>query len=108
MSLPNAEYITPDTTKTFTLENIDKQKLSSNGTTTGPSLYLLESTNGGYVDKDKPAPLNLESPMSVLRGYVTQLQDDINIYLTDRIKSSGNAVEDAEDVQDDTEEMDTE
>lgn len=91
---PSAEYTAEDTAVIFTLENIDKSKLSSDGTTTGPSPYLIESTNGTYEDRDKPAPLNLESSMGVLRGYITQLQDDINIYLTERIKSAGNAGQD--------------
>lgn len=101
---PSAEYIAKDTSKIFTLENVDKSKLSSDGSTTGPSPYLLEVTNGTYEDKDKPAPLNLESPMGVLRGHITQLQDDINVYLTERIKNSGNSVEEDDPMEEEDDE----
>lgn len=97
-SLPSAQYKNADgVQKNFTLQEVRKEDLSSNGKTTGPSPYLMECTNGTYEDRDMPAPLNLESPMGVLRGYVTQLQDDINVYLTERIKAANGGVEVKED-----------
>lgn len=105
--LPSARYISPTETKEFTLTGVGKEKLYSDGKTTGPSLYLLESTQGQYVDNDKPAPLDLNSEMGILRGYVTKLQDDINEYLTDRIKASGSAeVDDKEEENEEEEEED--
>lgn len=99
LELPSAEYRSQDTTTKFTLESVQKENLSSEGATTGPSPYLLESTGGQYVDKDKPAPLNLNTDMGVLRGYVTKLQDDINVFLTERIKSSGSVTDINEEEQ---------
>lgn len=107
MQLPDAKYISQDTKHLFSLDGIQKQDLTSDGKTTGPSPYLIESTNGTYDDRDKPAPLNLDSEMGVLRGYVTRLQDDINVYLTERIKSSEHGVveeQDDEEEEDDEEE----
>lgn len=89
MVLPSAEYVSEDVSVKFTLGDVPKTALSSDGTTTGPSPYLLESTGGQYVDKDKPAALRLDTEMGVLRGYVTRLQDDINVFLTKRIQASG-------------------
>lgn len=95
---PSAQYTATDVSKSFSVEGIPKDSLTSNGSTSGPSPYLLQSTNGTYVDKDKPSDLNLDSPMGVLRGYVTKLQDDINIYLTERIRESGGDIIDQEGI----------
>ena len=96
-SLPSAQYKTADgVQKQFTLSEVDKKQLSSNGTTTGPSPYLIECTNGTYEDRDMPSELNLSSPMGVLRGHVTRLQDEINVYLTERIKTANGGLEERE------------
>ena len=104
MSGPTALYTNTNNeteTKEFTVSK-DVSNLSSDGTTTGPSPYLLESTNGEYIDKDKPAPLNLGNPMGVLRGQVTDLQDQINVFLTERIQQSKNG--DVEEIDEDEDE----
>lgn len=92
------------------LDGVQRGELTADGTTTGPSPYLLDSTNGTYVDKDKPAPLDLSNAMGELRGYVTRLQDDINTYLTERIQASsqeaGADVNNAEEDQDDDDDED--
>lgn len=102
MQKPSAVYTNgEDTEKVFTLDGVKVAELTSNGATTGPSPYLLEFTNGEYVDKDKPSDLDLNNKMSVLRGYVTRLQDDINVYLTEKIgKNGGNVEEDNDDGDD--------
>lgn len=105
--LPSAKYVSSTETREFTLAGVGKENLYSDGKTTGPSLYLLESTQGKYVDNDKPAPLDLNSQMGVLRGYITKLQDDINEYLTDRIKASGSVeVDDKEEQNEENEDED--
>lgn len=85
---------------------MQKKDLSADGTTTGPSPYLIESTNGQYLDKDKPAPLDMNSDMGILRGYVTKLQDDINVYLTQKIKASGSEIDLPEEDDDDSNDND--
>lgn len=95
---PSAQYTAPGVNKSFTTNGVPLDSLTSNGSTSGPSPYLLQSTNGTYVDKDKPSDLNLDSSMGRLRGYVTKLQDDINVYLTERIKETGNDALDQESV----------
>lgn len=103
--LPSARYTSPTERRDFTLTGVGKEHLYADGKTTGPSLYLLESTQGHYIDNDRPAPLDLDSEMGVLRGYITKLQDDINEYLTDKIKASESAeVDDKEEEAEEEEE----
>lgn len=103
---PSAQYSAPDISKSFLVENVTREFLTADGVTTGPSPYLIETTNGTYVDKDKPAVLNLNSSMGVLRGYVTTLQDNINIYLTERIQESGKDAIDPEELLGEEENVD--
>lgn len=102
--LPSARYVAGETTATFTLEGVTPAELTADGTTTGPSPYLLESTGGQYVDRDRPAALTAGTEMGALRGYVTRLQDDINVYLTKRIQARGGRVEEDEEKEEEEDE----
>ena len=101
--LPSAKYVAGETTATFTVDGLAPAELTADGTTTGPSPYLLESTGGQYVDKDRPAALSVDTAMGVLRGYVTRLQDDINVYLTKRIQAQGGRTEEDAEKEDEDE-----
>lgn len=81
--LPSAVYSAPDVTKNF---KVDPSKPHSvNGKTTGPSDYLIQVTDGTYNDKDKPSE-NKDTRIGRLRTYITDLNDQVNVFLTERLE----------------------
>lgn len=57
-------------------------QLTTNGTTTGPSEYVLKA---GIVDKDKPQEMDPKNALSILRARLTNLQDQVNSFLTTKM-----------------------
>jgi protein GON7 len=81
MSTPSASYHAPTASRQF-ITDIPVGELTTDGKTTGPSEFVLSK---GAVDKDKPSE-HKGTPMGLLRCRITHLQDDINEYLTKRMK----------------------
>lgn len=85
--LPSAKYYLDgdeSSTKVFQMEKTDLSALSTQGKTNGPSEYLVNSSPD-WVDRDTPSDPT-DTQYGRLRGYLTQLQDDVNGFLTDRMK----------------------
>ncbi len=81
--LPTAKYSSSDINKEFSVDST--KPLTTNGTTTGPSDYIINLTQGDYTDKNKPTN-NKDTKTGRLRAYVTDLQDQVNIFLTERME----------------------
>lgn len=77
--IPEAEYSSPDVKKTLTPGDGPH---STNGKTTQISEFV---TKAGGEDRDKPTEAS-ESGLGQLRARVTSLQDNINVFLTQRMK----------------------
>jgi len=90
--LPVAKYQSSDINKEFTVD--DSEPLSTNGTTTGPSDYITNVTQGDYTDKNKPTE-NKDTKTGRLRAYVTNLQDQVNIFLTERMEVEKRKIKEA-------------
>ncbi|ONH70096.1 EKC/KEOPS complex subunit GON7 [Cyberlindnera fabianii] len=82
MSSPSATYTSPSSTQEFTTSSIPPAELTTRGSTTGPSDFVLSK---GAVDKDAPSE-HKDTYLGVLRAQVTNLQDQINVYLTERMR----------------------
>ncbi|SCV03370.1 LANO_0G03730g1_1 [Lachancea nothofagi CBS 11611] len=93
MSLPLAVYKSPNVEEhRFQVDPSQDRYNTTNGTTTGPSAYVLEA---GQIDKDKPSePKRNEKGdftyLSKLRMQLTGLQDDMNEYLTHQMELAKN------------------
>ncbi|CCC71967.1 hypothetical protein NCAS_0I02990 [Naumovozyma castellii] len=94
MTTPSAIYKHGDELeKHFQVDINNARYKTTNGSTTGPSEHVL---NAGQIDRDRPSDPklldNTESsspsytPLSLLRMQLTGLQDDINIFLTERME----------------------
>ncbi|KAF6014864.1 hypothetical protein HII12_001282 [Brettanomyces bruxellensis] len=81
--LPTAKYSSSDIHKEFSVDST--KPLTTNGTTTGPSDYIINLTQGDYTDNNKPTN-NKDTKTGRLRAYVTDLQDQVNIFLTERME----------------------
>ncbi|KAG7879993.1 hypothetical protein KL905_001486 [Ogataea polymorpha] len=80
--LPTAEYAGP-VLKRF---EVDPSKPhSTSGRTNGPSDYVLAA---GAVDRDAPTEAT-DTRIGRLRAYLTTLQDEVNEFLTERMKTKG-------------------
>ncbi|KAG7863801.1 hypothetical protein KL919_001116 [Ogataea angusta] len=80
--LPTAEY-SGLVSRTF---EVDPSKPhSTSGRTNGPSDYVLAA---GAVDRDAPTEAP-DTRIGRLRAYVTTLQDEVNEFLTERMKIKG-------------------
>ncbi|VEU21371.1 DEKNAAC102734 [Brettanomyces naardenensis] len=86
--VPSACYTAPDLEKEFMVSTSAER--TTNGSTTGPSDYLLRVTEGDYVDKDRSRE-GKDTRIGRLRGYVTSLQDQVNVFLTTRMNESKQA-----------------
>ncbi|GMF08088.1 unnamed protein product [[Candida] boidinii] len=80
--LPSCHYEAPDEIKDFAIDPSSVH--TTDGKTTGPSDHVLEA---GAIDKDKPSQ-HKDSKIGRLRAYITTLQDDVNVYLTQRMKEA--------------------
>ncbi|CEP64418.1 chromatin DNA-binding EKC/KEOPS complex subunit GON7 LALA0_S11e03664g [Lachancea lanzarotensis] len=93
MSEVSATYSSPEVEKQlFTVDSSLNRYNTTNGSTTGPSAYVLQA---GQIDKDKPAEAKLNNDgeptfLSKVRMQLTGLQDDINEYLTHRMETAKN------------------
>lgn len=83
---PSAVYKS-SITKAFTIDT--SAPLTTNGKTTGPSEFVLSR---GAVDRDRPSDAK-DTELGLLRCHLTSLQDDINEFLTQRMKEHGDAGE---------------
>ncbi|CDK25440.1 unnamed protein product [Kuraishia capsulata CBS 1993] len=92
--IPYAEYSSPDLSKKLTVDATLTH--STNGKTTGPSDHVL---GAGAVDNDKPSEAK-SSRLGALRGMLTTLQDDVNEFLTQRMKDADAAHTRAEEEAD--------
>ncbi|CAH6721183.1 EKC/KEOPS complex subunit Gon7p [[Candida] jaroonii] len=79
MNSPIAEYSSPDINKTLTAGDGPH---STNGKTTQISEFV---TKAGGEDRDKPTEAS-DSQLGQLRAKITSLQDNINVFLTQRMK----------------------
>lgn len=78
---PSVTYTSPgNTTHTFT-----PLPSGTNGTTTGPSSFVLSK---GAVDRDAPSEAR-DTPLGLLRCQLTSLQDQVNEFLTARMEQEG-------------------
>ncbi|KAI0462249.1 hypothetical protein LJB42_004337 [Komagataella kurtzmanii] len=84
MLTPFAKYESPDLKKDFIVDSTVEH--TTNGQTTGPSDHVLQA---GAVDRDGPSEAS-KNAMGLLRSQLTTLQDDINVFLTERMKSQSN------------------
>ncbi|CCE61347.1 hypothetical protein TPHA_0A02650 [Tetrapisispora phaffii CBS 4417] len=91
MSLPSALYNSKTFgEKKFEVDPSKPQYQTTNGATTGPSEHVL---NAGQVDIDRPSEPKLKEDnsnqvtyLSNLRCQLTGLQDDINVFLTEKME----------------------
>lgn len=85
--LPSVKYTLDgdeSSTTYFKTEKTDFSNLKTQGKTNGPSEYLVNSSPD-WVDRDIPlAPTDTQ--YGRLRGYLTTLQDEVNGFLTERMK----------------------
>lgn len=94
--LPTASYHAYGIDKQFTVS--PDAPHTTNGSTTGPSEYLISVTEGEFVDRDKPSE-SKDTRIGRLRAYVTTLQDDVNRYLTERMKQASTVDVNEEDLE---------
>ncbi|KAH3665771.1 hypothetical protein OGAPHI_003959 [Ogataea philodendri] len=92
--LPSAQFEGP-VSKSFAIDPSSSH--STHGRTNGPSDYVLAA---GAVDRDAPTEAG-DSQIGRLRAYVTTLQDEVNEFLTARMKGGQE-----KDVQDEYEDED--
>lgn len=78
MSGPTAEYTSPDKTQSFTA---GAGPHTTNGATTQISDIVLKA---GGVDRDRPSEAK-DTYLGQLRGQLTTLQDQVNVFLTERM-----------------------
>ncbi|KAK6202666.1 protein GON7 [Scheffersomyces amazonensis] len=94
--IPTAEYSAPDLKEThkFDVGNGDH---STDGQTTQISDIVI---NAGGEDRDKPSEAK-DTPLGHLRAKLTTLQDQVNVFLTERMKQdkSKNAQKEEEDIE---------
>lgn len=77
--VPTATYTAPDMSKTF-------EPGSGPHTTNGKTTQISEIvTKAGGEDRDKPSSAK-DSELGNLRAQLTTLQDQINVFLTQRMK----------------------
>lgn len=81
--LPKAQYTAPDKTAEIT---VGEGPHTTNGKTTQISDIVIQS---GGEDRDKPTPAT-DTPLGNLRAALTTLQDNINEFLTERMKQDQN------------------
>ncbi|AGO12214.1 AaceriAEL144Wp [[Ashbya] aceris (nom. inval.)] len=93
MQPPTATYCTPaGDSHTFTVAPDAPRYQTTDGTTSGPSAYVLQA---GQIDRDRPSPPKLDAqgeptPLARLRMHLTGLQDDINSFLTSEMQRAKN------------------
>ncbi|CAR23952.1 EKC/KEOPS complex subunit GON7 [Lachancea thermotolerans] len=93
MPSPFAIYKSPNSEpREFRVDPARDRYNTTNGTTTGPSAYVLQA---GQVDRDKPSEPKCNeqgefTELSILRMALTGLQDDINEYLTQQMEVAKN------------------
>ncbi|ODQ82576.1 hypothetical protein BABINDRAFT_159136 [Babjeviella inositovora NRRL Y-12698] len=90
--IPTATYISPDLKKDF---HPGCGPHSTQGTTTGPSDVVADK---GAIDKDRPTEAS-DSTLGELRARLTTLQDQVNVFLTDRMKLGAAKEEDDKDLE---------
>ncbi|CAN3358912.1 EKC/KEOPS complex subunit Gon7p [Diutina catenulata] len=79
--VPTAEYSAPDTTRSFTPG-------AGPHTTQGKTTQISDVvTKAGGADRDRPSEA-AGTPLGQLRAELTTLQDQINVYLTERMQQS--------------------
>lgn len=83
MTQPTATYSSPTISKEFNTADHPDSHHTTNGRTTGPSQFVLDA---GAVDKDMPTEAK-DTYLGRLRAQVTTLQDDLNEFLTERMKA---------------------
>ncbi|SCU96026.1 LAFA_0G03840g1_1 [Lachancea sp. 'fantastica'] len=93
MSEVSATYSSPEIEKrVFSVDSSQNRYNTTNGSTTGPSAYVLQA---GQIDKDKPAEPKRSNDgeftfLSKVRMQLTGLQDDINEFLTHQMETAKN------------------
>lgn len=84
---PTAVYVAPDgTQKHF---DVGKGPHSTSGTSTKISDVVI---NAGGEDRDKPSEAK-DTPLGQLRAELTTLQDQVNVFLTQRMKGGDEDME---------------
>lgn len=77
--VPSAEYVSPTESKSF---QTGDGPHTTNGSTTQLSDFVMKA---GGEDRDEPTDAN-DTTYGHLRARLTTLQDQINIFLTDKMK----------------------
>ena len=83
---PTAIYIAPDIKSPKHFYSINNEIHSTNGKTTQISDIVIKA---GGEDRDKPSDHN-DTLLGNLRAELTTLQDNLNIFLTERMKLDEN------------------
>ncbi|AAS52541.1 AEL144Wp [Eremothecium gossypii ATCC 10895] len=102
MQPPTATYCTPEgDSHAFTVVPDAPRYRTTDGTTSGPSAYVLQA---GQIDRDRPSPPKLDAQgeptaLSRLRMHLTGLQDDINSFLTAEMQRAKNKKQKIDDTQ---------
>ncbi|KAH3680636.1 hypothetical protein WICMUC_000193 [Wickerhamomyces mucosus] len=80
--MPSAQYISPDQELLFKTNQLDTSQLSTIGITSGPSEYVK-------IDRDQPSEAK-DTFYGKLRCKITNLQDQLNIFLTEQMGKEKN------------------
>lgn len=91
---PIAKYTAPDFPNEHEI-TVGDGPHSTNGKTTQISDIVLKA---GGEDRDKPSEAN-DTPLGNLRAKLTTLQDNINVFLTERMKNEKDSVSSEKDIE---------
>lgn len=91
---PIAKYTAPDLANEKVI-TVGDGPHTTNGKTTQISDIVLKA---GGEDRDKPSEAN-DTPLGNLRAKLTSLQDNINIFLTERMKNEKESASSEKDIE---------